>query len=655
MNEAPTGTQLKIPLNRSYLFVNLLINGIINVIINGLIALWLTSPVTPFLSIFIDLLWTVPLISFLVGLTVTQNTRKDFLNAKVPAPTWRRKTSFLFKLLPKNDWLRALIFTLFWLIIFPSIILGLFWVLDITELNKTMFVLYKCIYTGILAALVDLFARIPALGDQELPSDSKFEPNLVSIKQHQIPEWFQDAKLGIFIHWGLYSVPAYAHADDRTINEIFKDDGVEEQFKKTPYAEWYLNTMKIEGSSTQEYHNKTFGPDFSYDEFVPQFNTAIKKWNPNEWAELFQQCGAKYVVLTTKHCDGFLLWPSKYPNPIKSDYLVARDIVGELTSAVKSKEMKMGFYYNSPWDWTFKTKPITDMISFLSNGPTTKKYREYVYSHWKELIDQYDPSILWSDIGYPPKANVNELFAYFYNRNPEGVVNDRWIQTSAFFQKLIQIPPIRGIVKQISKKYVKDITNTELFPPHFDYVTPEYKVMAEIQEQKWETCRGIGRSFGINQFEPEENYLTSEELIHMLIDVVSKNGNLLLNIGPNADGSISEIQLDRLKGLGRWLSVNGEAIFGTRPWERAEGTTAEGMEVRFTRKENVVYAILLGTPKGEKLEIMSLPIQSGANLSWIGSEQSLGWTVKDNEITISVPNNLPTSEAHVIKIKLPNE
>ncbi|TFH28780.1 MAG: alpha-L-fucosidase [Promethearchaeota archaeon] len=594
-----------------------------------------------------------PVLTFLVALTVTQNTKKDFLNAKVVAPSWRRNAHVLFKYLPKNDYLRALVFMAFGWIVFPLLILAVFSILKITQLEYSMYVLYKGLYCGFMAIWVDLFARIAILGDLETPTDPKYESNLASIKRHKVPGWFQDAKLGIFIHWGLYSVPAYAHVDDRIISEIAQQEGIEEQFKKTPYAEWYLNTMKIEGSSTQKFHNKTYGPAFSYDDFIPQFNTAIKQWNPDEWAEEFKQCGAQYVVLTTKHCDGYLLWPSKHPNPNKSNYTADRDIVGELTTAIQSKGMKMGFYYISCWDWTFNLKPIKDIISFLTNGPTSKAYRNYVYSHWIELIDRYNPSILWSDIGYPPGANVNEIFAHFYNQNPEGVVNDRWIQTSALFQKIIQIQPFSAIIKLISKKYVKEFQTNALAPPHFDFTTPEYKSFDEIQETKWETCRGIGRSFGYNKAEPEENYLSTEQLIHLLIDIVSKNGNLLLNIGPNADGSISEIQKDRLKGLGKWLSVNGEAIYGTKPWERAEGKAKEGVGIRFTQKENSIYAILLGTSQEKELGIRSLAIPPNAKLSWLGASRNLTWAKLDNDIIITVPDNLPVSEAHVIKIELP--
>ena len=171
----------------------------------------------------------------------------------------------------------------------------------------------------------------------------KYTPDKKSIRQHEVPEWFHDAKLGIFIHWGLYSVPGFA-VTGMDLGESMKK-GLEVHFKNNPYAEWYLNTLRIPGSPTQKYHKETYGENFSYDDFVPMFNEAIKKWNPNEWAEFFKNIGAKYVVLITKHCDGFLFWPSKQQNPNKDNYIAIRDIVGELTEAVRKNGMKMGFYY----------------------------------------------------------------------------------------------------------------------------------------------------------------------------------------------------------------------------------------------------------------------------------------------------------------------
>ena len=177
----------------------------------------------------------------------------------------------------------------------------------------------------------------------------------------------------------------------------------------------------------------------------------------------------------------------------------------------------MGFYYSTAWDWSFNLNPIKDAASFLENYINPPEYTDYVNKHIYELIDRYEPSILWADMGYPPGTNVLEIFAYFYNKIPDGVVNDRWKQI------------IPG-----EKKFTK--------LDHCEFTTPEYTVFKKTKKKKWEVCRGIGNSFGYNKFESEENYMTSEELILMLVDIVSKNGNLLLNVGPMADGKIPEIQ-----------------------------------------------------------------------------------------------------------------
>jgi alpha-L-fucosidase len=641
-------------LQRNYLTLNIVINTIINFLINALFGSWFgltTMPLYGVTSILTDILWMAPLLSFLVALTVTQNTRKDFLKAKVPAPAWRRKNHPILKYLPKNDYLRALVFMIAGWILFPLLIIGFFTLTRISHLEYSIYILYKGLFGGIMACIIDLIARISILGDMEVPTDPEYHPNLVDIKRHTAPTWFHDAKLGIFIHWGLYSVPAYAHKDPRILTDIAKEEGMEAQFKKTPYAEWYLNTLRIEGSSTQEYHKKSYGPDFAYDDFAPQFNSAIKKWKPEEWAELFQKSGAKYSVLTSKHGDGFLLWPSVVKNPKKPNYFANRDIVGELTDAVRAKGLKMGLYYVSPWDWTFTTKPIIDAATFITNGPTSKEHNAYVDAHWKELIDRYQPSILWSDIAYPPGMDVNKLFAYYYNKVADGVLNDRWKQTSKLLQKIIRTRPFSTWVNKATKKYIQDQTSL-IKPPHYDYLTPEYTSFKEIQEEKWETCRGLGRSFGYNQFEPDSNYLTTKELIHLLIDIVSKNGNLLLNIGPKADGTISDIQKDRLLGLGRWLKVNGEAIYETRPWEKAEGLTTDGIELRYTRKGEILYIILLGTPRSAEILIESLKISQGSAISWIGVSGETEWSQSNGNLHISVPGNLAESDAYVIKITL---
>ena len=453
-----------------------------------------------------------------------------------------------------------------------------------------------------------------------------FEPTKKSIRSHKVPDWFHDAKFGIFIHWGLYSVPAFG-VKELTFTES-PTEGKEYYYKNNPYAEWYLNTLRIPGSPTQEYHNKEYGEDFSYDNFVPIFNEELKKWNPQEWAELFKSAGAKYVVLVTKHHDGFLLWPSKFPNPIKENYNASRNIVDELTNSVKNKGMKMGFYYSTSYDWSFTPESIYDITSDLINGITTTEYTEYVKHHWGELIDDYRPSILWSDIGAPPLLDLYELFADYYNRFPDGVINDRW--DKIFHED--------GKVLKMRRTFF------------YDYTTPEYKSYNIIKKKKWESNRGIGNSYGYNKMEKEGDYLTSEELIRMLVDIVSKNGNLLLNVGPMPDGTIPEIQQEVLRGIGKWLEINGEGIYCTRPWERADGKTVDNIEIRFTQKNGILYIHLLDNPIGKQTRILGLNIQPRSIITMLGYKKQLTWEQEQEDLIISIPNNLSKSPVHVFKV-----
>ncbi len=445
-----------------------------------------------------------------------------------------------------------------------------------------------------------------------------------SISKHEVPKWFHDAKLGIFIHWGLFSVPAFA-VTGIDVEESMKIKGLEEHFKNNPYAEWYLNTLKIPNSPTQKYHQETYGIDFSYEDFVPMFNEAIKNWKPQEWAELFKKVGAKYVVLTTKHCDGFLLWPSKQPNPKKESYHADRDIVGELTDAVKKTGMKMGFYYSTAWDWTFNLEPIKDAVSFLDNYINPPEYTEYVNKHMHELIDEYEPMILWGDMGYPHGTNVLEIFAYFYNKFPEGVVNDRWNQFNPKGRKFFKVP-------------------------HNDFVTPEYKTFKRIKKKKFEMCRGIGNSFGYNKVETEDDYISIKELIHMFVDIVSKNGNLLLNVGPMADGTIPELQKKVLLGLGEWLNINGDAIFGTRPWKQAEATTNEGVSVRFTQKDDVLYVILLGKLETDIVSFENLDLNAVSKVELLGNDKEISWKKESSNFIITLPKNIEDTPAISLRI-----
>ncbi len=471
--------------------------------------------------------------------------------------------------------------------------------------------------------------------------ENEFKPDKKSLANHKIPAWFEDAKFGIFIHWGLFSVPAFA-STGKNIHSAIKQSVEEARgpMKNNPYAEWYLNSLKIDGSSTQKYHQETYGHDFPYDNFVAMFNNEIKKWNPEEMAEIFKKVNAKYVVLVTKHHDGFLLWPSKYPNPKKSNYMASRDIVGELTAAVKKRGMVMGLYYSGIYDWSFRHRIAKNNVEEVLNLSSSKEYREYANNHWYELIDRYGTMVLWNDIGYSPKANINELFAYFYNKIPDGIINDRWFQLKPWMIFCLKFPLTRAVFNVISKRYEKKQKKPpeSFFDYHYDFKTPEYETFSDLRKEKWEANRGIGNSFGYNQFETEENYISVRDLIHFFVDVVSKNGNLLLNVGPEADGTIPEMQRKVLEGFGTWLGVNGEAIFSTRPWIRAEGTTVEGVRLRFTKKGTNLFIIALDPPKSKSLTILDLNAPSNAQITLLGSQGPLKWEQKGKNLTITLPN-----------------
>lgn len=446
-----------------------------------------------------------------------------------------------------------------------------------------------------------------------------FEPDWDSIRTHQVPAWYDAAKLGIFVHWGLYSVPAWA----TPIGELGKVDW-SRWFANNPYSEWYLNSLRIDGSPTQAHHREAYGEDFKYMDFVPQFAEAVEAWDPAAMASLFAEAGARYVVLTTKHHDGFTLWPSEVENPHlpPSRRSSARDIVGDLTAAVKAAEMRMGFYYSGGLDWSFNPEPIDTVEEVRGTIIHTQEFADYADAHWRELIRRYDPTILWNDIGYPEQADLARIVAEFYNANPEGLINNRF---------------------EIGKEGAP--------PRHHDFTTPEYAKMEAITDYKWETCRGLGYSFGYNRVETEEHTIGEAELIHLLADIVSKNGNLLLNAGPMADGTIPELQASRLRSLGRWLGRNGEAIYGTRPWERPTGETADGIPVRFTSKGGALYAILLGQPKSSQVRLEVGAVAEGATVGVLGEHPVPETTYSDGQLTVTLAAPLPDAPAHTLRIE----
>jgi len=439
----------------------------------------------------------------------------------------------------------------------------------------------------------------------------QYKPTEKSLKTHKVPQWFHDAKLGIFIHWGIYSVPAWAPIEPKE-GSGKEFTTVNEQMKNNPYAEWYLNSLRFKGGPYQQHHEDIYGKDYPYEKFAIEFNNGIKSWNPSAWAEFFKKIHAKYVVITAKHHDGFLLWPSDHPNPIKENYYASRDIIGELSNEVKAQGIKWGIYYSGVIDWTFDENVIESGVSFINTGCTDQNYASYADAHWYELINKYKPSVVWNDIGYPYKGKVKEILAYYYNNFPDGVVDDRWDQSSNFLRTLIKIPPLRQLINWVADKFIVKGGITKKKLTLGDFFTPEYQTFENIVSTKWESCRGLGQSFGYNQLETEQHYIKAEDLIRSFIDIVSKNGNLLINIGPKPDGTIPEPQIQRLSALGEWLDVNGEAIFGTTSWKKPSTTTNLNIDVRFTAKPGLLYVHLLDIPKDSEIIINNLNLDSGS-------------------------------------------
>jgi len=454
---------------------------------------------------------------------------------------------------------------------------------------------------------------IPAAGVCAAQEHVKYEPTIASLDTHPLPQWYAGAKLGIFIHWGLYSVPGWA-----PLSHPNHDFASVDYIKNNPYAEWYLNVMRVPGSPTQAYHNEHYGANFSYYDFAPIFNRESKKWNPDQWAETFRDAGARYVVLTTKHHEGFTLWPSTTVNPNPSipqnERHAERNIVGELTAAVRKTDMKMGLYYSGGYDWTFNAGPIEAPLDYLNVKPVSKAYGDYAFAQIHELIDRYHPAVLWNDIDWPKTGSPMQVEADYYNAVPDGVVDDRF-----------------GI-------------------KHTDFTSPEYQKVDAIAAKKWEECRGLGRSFGYNRAEGEAETIASADLISMLVDIVSKNGNLLLDVGPEADGTIPPVQMDRLKALGTWLKQNGEAIYDTVPWERAVGKTAEGDDLRFTRKGNDLYATIMGTPKAQTVTIDGVATRPGIQVTILGDARQLNAKAAGGDLQVTLPEHLPGHYAYVLKL-----
>lgn len=392
------------------------------------------------------------------------------------------------------------------------------------------------------------------------------------------------------------------------------------------YAEWYWKKMDQPGKVQKyfkEFHTKTYGPNFRYQDFAPMFKAEL--FDPDQWAELFKESGAKYIVLTSKHHEGFTLWPSAQSwNWNSVDVGPHRDLCGDLTDAVKKQGLHMGFYY-SLYEWYNPT--------YLNN------FSEYVDGHMipqmKDLVTRYKPDILWTDGEWDKPSTEwksEEFLSWLYNDSPVKdniVVNDRW--------------------------------GSETRSKHGGIYTTEYGLIGDKEgidntiPHPWEECRGIGTSFGYNRTEGLSEYSTSEQLIKLLVSTVSAGGNLLLDIGPAADGTIPVIMQQRLLEIGKWLKVNGEAIYNTNAFIKTKKDEAINPETNkslfFTQKGKDVYAICLDWPK-DGITLKNIPVNKGIKVALLGNKSAVHVKSEGEVLQIISPSLTPDDfqSAYVFKI-----
>lgn len=468
--------------------------------------------------------------------------------------------------------------------------------------------------------------------------EGPFRPDWGSLQKYREPQWYQDAKFGIFIHWGLYSIPAFG-------------------------SEWYSRNMYVKGSKEYQHHISTYGTQdkFGYKDFIPLFKA--EHYDPQAWARLFKQAGAQYVVPVAEHHDGFTMYASDLTDWSASKMGPKRDLIGDLAQAVRAEGLHFGVSsHRAEHDWFMGegrkipsdvndpqlasfygpahprlTKEDADLIddwTYVSNA-----YMDDWLARTAELVERYHPELIYFDwwIGQPSWRNyLSHMAAFYYNYGAA-----------------------KGTGAVINYKYFD-------FEEHSGTLDVERGQLSGIRPLHWQTCTSISNaSWG---YIDHDTYKSPKFLIHQLIDIVSKNGNMLLNIGPRADGTIPQAAQDTLLGMGAWLKINGEAIYGTRPWKSfGEGPTkvAEGAfhdaelkpftaeDFRFTSKGHVLYAIEMGWPSGKDAVIRSLangPAIKGITL--LGSTEPIHWEQQPDGLHLLLPQNHNEQYAYSWKIEL---
>ncbi len=459
------------------------------------------------------------------------------------------------------------------------------------------------------------------------PDHKIYTPDWESLSQYKVPEWFRDAKFGIFIHWGVYSVPAYVN-------------------------EWYPRNMYRKGTSQYNYHLETYGSqkEFGYKDFIPMFKA--EKWDPEAWASLFKESGARYVVPVAEHHDGFPMYDCSFTEYNAFKMGPKRDIIGELLEACRASGLKAGVSSHRAFNWEFYAQEEEfdtwdTTYSQLYWKRRTQRWpdKDFVsdwYLRTNELVSKYRPDVLWFD---------------FYLDQPE--LHDVRYQLAADYFNLSE-----EWNKEVVLQYKYDI-----YHPSVGVLDIERGKLAGIRRPPWQTDTSVGYKGWCYVQDPE--YKEPGLLIDDLVDIVSKNGNLLLNIGPKPDGTLPVQDRDILLEIGKWLKLNGESIYETRPWiifgegpsQTASGAHQErknqggtSKDYRFTTKGNTLYAVCLDWPE-EDFTIKSLGRDSTGKfgieiigIELLGHTAPLKWEQSQGSLDIDNPSLRPCEHAFVFKI-----
>ena len=476
-----------------------------------------------------------------------------------------------------------------------------------------------------------LIAALPTItrADEDAPYTAQWQ----SLEKHQAaPEWFRDAKFGIYFHWGVYSVPAFG-------------------------SEWYPRNMHFKNRSEYQHHVETYGDplEFGYDKFVPMFKA--EKFDADQWAELFQKAGARFAGPVAEHHDGFSMWARKVTPWNAMERGPKRDLTGELAEAIRKRGMKFvaTFHHarNNLWEkngkWTGHYQAVkTDFPEALEDPDRAILYgympREQFLDMWlgklKEVIDNYRPDLIWFDswLDEIPEHVRMQYLAYYFNRA------DEWGEDVVVTFKQSDLPRTVAV-----DDYEKGRAN-------------------RLTEFTWLTDDTLSR--GSWCYTENLRIKPTKEVVHVLIDIVSKNGQLLLNISPKADGTIPDDQKQVLLGVGQWLDDNGEAIYGTRPWVIfGEGPTRmkkgghfvgslsySAQDIRFTTNGDTLYAVFLGQPTDEAT-VACLGSQTGLcggqvdRVSLLGGQSDLPFTQDEKGLHVTFPTELSSEIATAIKIE----